>query len=211
MTRQLDVERRRARAPLLDGAAGDDAGEQTLAKTLIALHRSERAPSGVLKQVQARLKSESERPAGVGWMQCMQDLMGQVAGWPLAAVVAILISLVAWHRQQRDSAWREVAELGAAELSVTGVAVPGSLQLRLDGDNDGMGKCEGHFLLLPDDAPHAAPVRVNWMRCDLPDALADELGRLFSPVQKAMPLSILVRGHWAGASEFEALGLRLLP
>jgi hypothetical protein len=212
MTRPPELERRRSRAPLRDGAEEEeeDGGELTLEQTLIALHRSERAPRGVLKQVQARLKLESERPS-VKWARHLEGLMGQLSGWPLAAVVAILISLVTWHRQQREAVWHEVAELDTPESAISGVFVPGSLQLRLSGDPQGMGVCEGHFLLGAGDASPTAPARVRWTRCDLPDALTDELRRPFSPMQAAAPLRLLVRGHWAGANEFEALGLRLLP
>jgi hypothetical protein len=209
VTRQRERERPRGKAPFRDGP--EDTGELPLAQTLAALHRSERAPRAVLKQVQERLANESERAAGSSWARWLEGLMLQIAGWPLAAVVAaLLMSFVTWQRQQTEAARRE-AELGAAEVAVTGRVVRGSLQFRIYGDEAGMGLCEGHFLLAPEDAPYAAPVRVRWTRCDLPDALSDELRHPFSPVHGAPRLSVRVHGHWARANEFEALGLRLQP
>jgi hypothetical protein len=209
MTRRGELERRRGKAPCHDGA--EDTGELLLAQTLIALHRSERAPRAVLKQVQARLASKSERPGAGGWARRLGGILRQLAERPLTAVVVlVLMSLVTWQRQQTEAA-RQEAELGAAEVFVAGRAVPGSLQLRMEGEEMGMRHCEGHFLLAPEDAAHAAPVRVRWNRCDLPDALSDELRRLFSPVHGAPSLSVRVRGYWVRANELEALGLRLQP
>jgi hypothetical protein len=209
MTRQRELEGRRGEAPFRDGA--DDSGGLPLAQTLIALHRSERAPPALLKQVQVRLASQRERAGGDSWARRLGGVMLQIAERPLTALVAlVLMSFVTWQRQQTEVA-RQEAELGAAEVFVAGMAVPGSLQLRMEGDEMGMGHCEGHFLLAPEDPAHAAPVRVRWNRCDLPDALSDELRRLFSPVDGAPPLSVRVRGYWVRANELEAIGLHLQP
>lgn len=77
------------------------------------------------------------------------------------------------------------------------------------GDEMGMGHCEARFLLTPDGSRE--PVRMHWTRCDLPEALSDELRRLFSPVRGASPLKVKALGHWARTGEFEALELRLPP
>lgn len=201
-----------------------DEPELQLAQTLIALHRSERAPRAVLARVEARMAGWSEPRGGRAVWRRLELLFVQLAGWPGAGVVAVaLLLLVSWQHQQAEAGLRQRAEvalrpaespskqLAATEVTVRGLAVPGSLQSRLSGDENGMGICEGHFLLTPEGAPHEEPIRVHWTRCDLPDALSAELQRVFSPVRGAPLLSVSVRGHWAGAKELDALGLRLQP
>lgn len=148
--------------------------------------------------------------------------MARITGWSGAAAVAVgALLLLTWQHRQADEARRRLmvsksgpsepgpALLAEPEASVRGVAVPGSLQWRMYGDEIGMGLCEAQFLLARDGA--ARPIRVRWTRCDMPDELSDELRRLASPVRGAPALSVSARGHWARESEFEALSLRLQP
>lgn len=200
----------------------DDGAELQLAQTLIALHRAERAPRAVVRQVQARL-AEGRRPSvSRAWARRLDALLAQLGGWPLAGVVALVpLLLLTWQHQRLNAERRQLAEDAAAqaeqrskelagkELTLSGVAVPGSLQLRMDYDDTGLAHCQGSFLLQPEDSLRQAPVRVRWTRCDLPDELSGELKRVFSPLRGAPPFPVSVRGHWVRAREFQALGLRL--
>lgn len=201
-----------------------DGCEQQLAQELIALHRAERAPLAVVQQVESRLagggKPLSFRAA---WARRLDAFLAPLAGWPVAGVVALVpLLLLTWQSQRLEAERRQLAEvatlqaeersrkLANQEVTVSGVAVPGSLQWRIYGDEIGMGHCEGRFLLELGGL-REAPVRVHWTRCDLPEALSGELRRVFSPLQGAVPFPVSVRGYWARVGEFEALGLRLEP
>jgi hypothetical protein len=199
----------------------EEDAELRLAQRLVALHRSERAPRTVVRQVESFVRGRSEPRRSLRWTRRLEVLPMQVSGWPGAGMLALVLSvLVPWQHQRVESARRDAAkwqaeqnakELGNSDVTASGLAVPGSLQWRMYGDELGMGYCEGSFLLAPADGSRAAPVRVHWTRCDLPDALSAELQRRFSPAAGAPLLPVSVRGHWARAQEFEALGMQLQP
>lgn len=204
------------------GEPGADHCELQLAQTLIALHRAERAPRAVLQRAEARLAGGRAAACGAVWARRLDTLLVQLAGWPLAGVVALVpLLLLTWQHQRLNAERRQTAEVAALqaeqhsqeragkEVTLSGVAVPGSLQLRMDYDDTGIAHCAGSFLLEPRDNLRHAPVRVRWTRCDLPDELSGELRRVFSPQRGSPPFPVSVRGHWAHAREFEALGLRL--
>jgi hypothetical protein len=220
VTRQL--QREAGRQPARPGGqrTEEEVAELQLAQTLIALHRSERAPRAVVQQVEARLLAGRRPTASRAWR--LDALLAQLGGWPLAGVVALVpLLLLTWQHQRLMVERRQLAdeaaaqaeqrsqELAGKEVTLSGVAVPGSLQLRMDYDDTGLAHCQGSFLLEPEDSLRQAPVRVRWTRCDLPDELSGELRRVFSPLRGAPPFPVSVRGHWARAREFEALGLRL--
>jgi hypothetical protein len=221
MTHQRQPVALRGKAPSAEPGADDGAALQ-LAQTLIALHRSERAPRALVRQVEAHLAGGSKSAVPAAWARRLDALRAQLAGWPLAGVVALVpLLLVTWQHQRLSLERRQTAEaaalqaeqraseLAVEEVTLSGVAVPGSLQLVLSGDDIGMGHCSGSFLMEPEGGHGPAPVRVRWSRCDLPEELSGELRRVFSPLRGAPPFPVRVRGHWAHAREFEALGLRL--
>lgn len=201
------------------------ADSHELAQALIALHRAERAPRAVVRQVQLSLAgTNTAYSRRVSWLRRLNALLVQSAGWPVAGVVALLPLLLLAGQHQRLEAERRQAteavalqaeqhlrELAGKEVTLSGVAVPGSLKSVMYGDEIGMGRCEGSFLMEQDGGSPGAPVRVRWTRCDLPDELSGELRRVFSPMRGAPPFPVSVRGHWARAGEFEALGLRVQP
>jgi hypothetical protein len=220
MMRRDEREHRR-REP---GLASDDDAELPLAQTLVALHRSERAPRELLEHVQSHLQGLASRTGRAAASRRWDIIMARSAGWPGACGVAVAaVLLLTWQHRQADEArrWSTLREsrsfehgpTAPAELeaTVTGVLVPGSLQWRMYGDDIGMGHCDAHFLVTPAGAPHGAPIRVRSTRCDLPDELLEELRRPFSPLRGLPALSVSARGRWAGEGEFEALGLSLQP
>lgn len=222
MTRPPEAEPGRGGARPGQRSSSDDGCELQLAQALIALHRSERAPRPVVQQVESRLAGCSQpRSGSAAWTRRLDALLAQLAGWPLAGLVALVpLLLMTWQEQRLAAARRQAAEAAMVqaeqrsleragqEVTLSGVALPGSLQWRMYGDEIGMGHCEGRFQLQPEAG---TPVHVRWTRCDLPDELSGELRRVFSPLHGAAPFPVSVRGHWARAGEFEALGLRLQP
>jgi hypothetical protein len=200
-------------------AGEEDRSELELAHTLVALHRAERAPVAVRERVDSCLQGRRPPRSGrAAWAVRLDALMAQMGGWPGAGAVAVVaLLLLTWqHRQANEGRNPQSAEHGPTalaepEATVNGVAVPGSLQWRMSGDEIGMGHCDASFLLTPSGAPNGEPLRVSWTRCDLPDELSEELRRVFSPVRGAPPLRLSARGRWARENEFEALSVRLQP
>jgi hypothetical protein len=204
--------------------ASDCTPEPRLAETLIALHRSELAPARVVNRIAAHLDAlASVVPARREgrWQSLLVVLRTNLAGVPTGLGLAVVLSLLLTWRQQLADAPPEQADQvrdvpPADEVLLSGTAVPGSLELRRYADPDGMGQCEGQFLLNQGEvgsgeAQRESPIRVRWTRCDLPDALLGELKRRFSPVAGAPRVPVSVWGRWQRADEFEGRRLRLQP
>jgi hypothetical protein len=184
--------------------------EAELAKSLIALHRAERAPDRVIEQVAIRMDAQAAAPArpSLAWLSQLGALRRQVSAdagaWLLAAALAVLVT---WHQRAAQGPWDASGDPApAAADPLTGIAVPGSLERRIYGDAWGAGHCEGQFLVRPEGQLRA--VRVHWTRCDLPDALSSELRRSSSPREAAAPGHVSLWGSWRRAEEFDAVRFR---
>jgi hypothetical protein len=123
-----------------------------------------------------------------------------------------MAAALAWLlvRPEHVTPLREPAPVPSAaqQISLDGVAVPGTLRWRdgAAGYDTNVRECLYRFSLQP---AGSAAIEVHWKRCTFPAELRAQTQRLSSPISGELRVS--VTGHWLEPGRLEASELHVLP
>lgn len=166
------------------------------------LHRAEEAPPDFRALVAQRLtRLEAPPPRGA------LSRRGGIGLVVLTAAAVVVLTVRSDHTRIAPLPEQPAAHRAAGLVSLSGVAVPGSLRWRSGAAADGGAQLECQYLFSLEPAG-SAPIRVRWTRCEFPGELRECTQRPSSAVSG--PLRVFVSGRWSTPGQLEATEIRVL-